>query len=598
MDGRRRTFSANTGNTTTYTPPSTPDTYLITATLQSTGQTIQREVSVQAGPATQIMLQPATSLINIVAGDTVMLTATLLDAASNPTTNGTVNWASSGGSFNGAGFTRVFSPTNVASSYWITATLASNGQSASRQIIVSAANAASISTAQSATSITAGSTAWFTATVHDAFGNVISNGDVTWSKASGPGNVTNAPPRSATLTTGAGTGMATLQASYAGLNPVTTTISVNAGNPAQLNLSPLNPGIIAGSTIAFTALVSDSFGNTTSIGNVQWDVLSGPGALTNTQSRAATFTSTVASPSVIRAGIAGATDVTTTVNVNPAGVAKITLSPPNATLPVNASQGFSAFAYDAFNNAISNAAFAWSSADTTKATVNANGSSATLSATHHRRRFCRPAAGEQWRLHANDDDHHHARRTEQHRAVAGNRIHHRLHHTIIRCNGLRCVWQCCAKHHAAVWSVNGAQVGQIPALDGDTALFTGSTVAGVYPAGVRVSTGSITQTADITLNAGALSAVTLNPNGITLLPNASIGIVATGRDRFGNPISGLTFNWNVVGGAGTITPNSPGSAGATFQASTVAGSYMNAVQASTSQGDIDRTSTARRVDHH
>jgi hypothetical protein len=488
----------------------------------------------------------------------------------------------------------VFSPTNTAGAYFITATLVSNGQSQSRQVVVSPAAAASISTAQSATGITAGGTAWFTTTVRDAFGNVISGGDVTWSKLSGPGGVTNNPPRSATLATGAGIGAVTLQASYPGVAAVNATINVNAGSPAQLSLSPLNPSMLAGSTLAFTALVSDSFGNVTSSGSVEWAVTSGPGALTNVQPRTVTFSSTVASPSVLRARISGASDVTTTVTVNPAGVARIALSPPNAALQVNTTQGFSAFAFDAFNNAIAGASFAWSSADTTKATVSASGNAATLSA--------KTTAGVFPALLRVSSGSITQTATITLTPGAPNSITLSPASASITVSttqnfdaSVRDAWGNVVPNATLVWSVSSAQAGQIAAVDGDSALFTGSTVAGPYPASVRVSTGSLTQTADITLNPGALSAVTLNPNGITIVPAGSVGIVATGRDSFGNPISGLSFNWSVTGSAGSISQSGPGSASAAFTAGTVSGSYPNAVSATT-QGVTGRASVLITTD--
>ncbi len=582
---------SGSGNSRTYTPPTTPATYLVTATLQSTSQAVQRQVVVQAGAATQITLQPPTSPINVVAGNAVLFTATLLDAANNPTTNGVVNWDASAGSFSGSGNSRTYTPPTIAGAYLVTATLAGNGAFQSRQVVVGAAAASAISIEQSATSITAGNSAWLTATVRDSFNNIIASGVVTWSKVSGPGTLSDNPPRSATLTTGAGIGSTSIQAHYPGIAPASATIAVNAGNPAQMSFSPLNPTITAGGSVAFTALVSDSFGNPTSAGSVAWAVTSGPGTLSNPQPRAVTFTSTVAAPSVVRAQIAGAPDATTTVTVNPAGVARITLSPPAATLPVNAAIGFSAAAFDAYNNAIPNAVFAWSSANTTKATVIASGSSATLTA--------KTSAG----VYANLLRVTSAGITQTATititpgppssitlapaaATLVVSMTQSFNATVFDAFGNA------VPNTALFWSVSGAQVGQIAATSGSTAILTGSTVAGVYPAGVRVSTGSITKTATITLTAGALNAVTLNPNGITIMPTGVISIVATGLDRFGNPISGLTFNWSVIGGAGIITPSTPGSSNATFTASTIAGSYPNSIRASTSHGGIDRTGRA------
>jgi hypothetical protein len=587
-------FLPNAGNTTTFTPPTAPAAYLISATLQSTSQVVQRQVTVQAGPATQITLQPATSPINVVAGSTVLFTATLLDAANNPTTNGTVSWIASVGGFSGSGLSRTYAPPTTAGTTLVTATLVSNGVAQGRQVIVSPAAASSMSIAPSASSITAGGSAWFTATVRDSFNNIIASDVVTWSKVSGPGTLTDNPPRSATLTTGAGTGTTSVQANYPGIAPASATIAVIAGNPAQLSIAPLNPSMTAGGSIAFTALVSDSFGNVTSAGNVTWTVFSGPGALSNKQSRSATFTSTVAAPSVVRAQIAGAPDATTTVTVNPAGIARITLTPANATLPVNASINFSAAAFDTYNNAIPNAAFAWSSADTTKATVIAGGNTATLTAKTTAGTFAsllrvNSASITQTATITITPGAPSSIVLAPPAATLVVSTTQAFGATVLDAYGNS------VPNTALVWSVSGAQVGQIAATSGNTAIFTASTVAGVYPAGVRVSTGSITQTANITLTAGALSVVTLNPNGITISPTGSSAIVATGRDRFGNPINGLSFNWSVNGGAGSITPAALGSPNAIFDAGIVAGNYPNAISA-TAQGFTGRANVLITTD--
>jgi plastocyanin len=87
--------------------------------------------------------------------------------------------------------------------------------------------------------------------------------------------------------------------------------------------------------------------------------------------------------------------------------------------------------------------------------------------------------------------------------------------------------------------------------------FTYGTVAGSQSATATV-TGLVGSPIMITLNATAGSAVaiakTVGDNG-TASPAAQVAYTVQGRDSHGNPKSGVTIDWSVASGGGSITPS-------------------------------------------
>lgn len=130
---------------------------------------------------------------------------------------------------------------------------------------------------------------------------------------------------------------------------------------------------------------------------------------------------------------------------------------------------------------------------------------------------------------------------------------------------------------APVWSIaNGG--GTISA----TGLFTAGGVAGAFPATIKVTSGTITATANETIVGGALATVVVTPVTATVGTTGTQQFVATGRDAAGNVVA-ITPVWSVAAGGGTI------SATGLFTAGTTSGVFTNTVRATS--GALSGTAT-------
>jgi len=120
-------------------------------------------------------------------------------------------------------------------------------------------------------------------------------------------------------------------------------------------------------------------------------------------------------------------------------------------------------------------------------------------------------------------------------------------------------------------------------------LLTAGAVAGAYTNAVQASTtvNSVTKTgtASFTVVPGALDHVTVTPTSVSLAPGATQQYTAAAFDASNNVIPGATFTWSVSGG-GSIN------ASGLLTAGSVAGTYTNAVQASTTVNSVTKTGMA------
>ncbi len=114
-------------------------------------------------------------------------------------------------------------------------------------------------------------------------------------------------------------------------------------------------------------------------------------------------------------------------------------------------------------------------------------------------------------------------------------------------------------------------------------LFTAGSVSGIFPNTVRATSGSISGTATVVVTAAALATITVTPNPVFLLPNATRQFTAVGRDANGNVVA-ITPVWSVVNGGGSINAGT-----GLFTAGAVTGTFTNTVRATS--GTISGTAT-------
>ncbi|MBI2859641.1 MAG: PD40 domain-containing protein, partial [Chloroflexi bacterium] len=136
------------------------------------------------------------------------------------------------------------------------------------------------------------------------------------------------------------------------------------------------------------------------------------------------------------------------------------------------------------------------------------------------------------------------------------------------------------------WSVTNSDAGAVSSSGSVTA----GLVAGSFPGTLELkgTQGAITKSAasDIAITPGPLSQVVVGPGQIDLGMDMQQQFVAVGADQYGNRISGLTFNWSVEAGGGTISKTG------LFTATSSPGAYANTIKASAQAGDITKSGTA------
>jgi len=100
-----------------------------------------------------------------------------------------------------------------------------------------------------------------------------------------------------------------------------------------------------------------------------------------------------------------------------------------------------------------------------------------------------------------------------------------------------------------VWSVEG-EVGSID----DSGLLTAGPATGV--GSVVATCGEASATADISVSPGALHHVEVDPPSATVRVGDSVSFSAQGYDVHGNPIEGLSYEWVLTEGDGSLSTTS------------------------------------------
>ena len=110
-------------------------------------------------------------------------------------------------------------------------------------------------------------------------------------------------------------------------------------------------------------------------------------------------------------------------------------------------------------------------------------------------------------------------------------------------------------------------------IEAFTGVFTAGDLAGAFPGTVQATCGGETSTASVTIEAGALTTLSIDPTSAELQVGGTFTFSATGADAHGNPVL-VSPTWSVQGSAGDIDP-----ASGLFTAGPIAGDYAGAVRA-------------------
>ena len=324
-----------------------------------------------------------TATPNPVTGTSTSLSAVFVDVGHTPTvtwsvgsapTGGNVTFGSSNGTTTGSNTTAAFTK---AGNYTLNVTAAdgvnTNAVSNVTVIVNQTLTTLAITPATATTAV--GGTQTFVATGYDQFGTAMATAPtVLWSSAHGTitlGGVYTAP----------GSAMADTVTATSGTITATANVTVSNTLPRVATAASANPSTVTGTTAALSVLGAVGAGESNL--TYTWAATTKPTGATvafsaNGTNAAKNSTATFSTPGtyVMTATIAdGANTVTSSTPVTVTdSVGAVTLSPGTATVAQQATQTFTAVAYDQFGNPMATQpTFTWSTAIGSVGTVSSSG---------------------------------------------------------------------------------------------------------------------------------------------------------------------------------------------------------------------------------
>lgn len=283
-------------------------------------------VHVTPGALARIDVTPAD--VTITADQTQAYAAAGYDAHGNPVPVAPT-WGVSDGLISPLG---LFAPFHVG--LWRVYANAS-GISGSTSVTVTPGALARIDVAPPDVTITADDTQAYTATGHDAKGNIVAIAPA-WSATGGTIDAGG-------VYTAALAGTWVVRATAQGITG-STSVTVTPGLLARIDVSPPNAQITADQTQQYTATGYDAKGNLVTI-TPTWSVTGG--AISGT----GLYTPTLVGVFVVTA-TSGTVSGSTNVTVIPGALARIDVAPPTATITADETQQFNATGYDAKGNVV------------------------------------------------------------------------------------------------------------------------------------------------------------------------------------------------------------------------------------------------------
>ncbi|MEP7324612.1 MAG: Ig-like domain-containing protein, partial [Gemmatimonadota bacterium] len=331
----------------------------VTITASSEGRSGSASITIIPVPVASVTVVPGTAALG--AGTSSQLSAVTRDSAGGVLTGRVITWLSSNPtsvSVSPTGLVTAGSPGSA------TITASSEGKSGTATITVDPTPVATVSVSPNSASVGVAATTSLTATTRDAANHVLSGRVVAW-VSSAPG-VAQVDPNG--VVTGMTMGQATITAISEGKTG-SALITVVAGAPASITVSPNPSTVAAGETLQLSAQVRDVAGDLLSGQTITWASLTpsvasvdGSGMVSGITTGTALITAT--------SGNLSATD---TVSVTLPPVETVTISAPATHLGVGSTLQFSATARDVHGAQLNGRAFTWSSSDSAIASVSSTG---------------------------------------------------------------------------------------------------------------------------------------------------------------------------------------------------------------------------------
>ncbi len=296
------------------------------------------KASLTVTPAVPISLTVSPQTSSLAAGFSQSYSAVASDVYGNSWgVTDSATWSTSTGA--GGSWSRGVYTSAIAGTWTITG--AYGGLSNIASLTVNPGYPVKIEVNPSTSTIVAGSTQTFTATAFDYFGN---SWDIT-SSTSFSVDVNAGGSLSDNVYTSANAGTWTVTVMGLGLSG-TATLIVTHASPVSITVDPNSASITAGSSQAFTATASDSYGNVWDVTALtEWSVSSGAGgSWANNQ-----YTSAIAGNWIVTGTYTRLSNYAY-LTVNHASAVTLIISPSTATITTGSNEAFTATATDDYNN--------------------------------------------------------------------------------------------------------------------------------------------------------------------------------------------------------------------------------------------------------
>ncbi|MBI4999910.1 MAG: DUF11 domain-containing protein [Euryarchaeota archaeon] len=466
----------------------------------------QASVRVAAGAADHITVTPQNETVAV--GDEKQYAAVAYDSYGNAIPGVKFIWSTTAGFINSTGyFTAKSTPGNG------TVTARNGTLSGSTNVSVKIGRVHRIVVTPGAASIVVAGTQQFSAVAYDMFNNLIT--DVAFDWASDVGSVDSGGLFTAQTTPGAGFVQA-MNSSVVG----TANVTVFTGPLDHITVTPANATVKVAYSQQFDATACDAFGNPISGIGFAWTT--NVGDINST----GFFTAQTAPATGFVEARNGSLTATAAVQVKAGDVTYIDISPDSATVVVGETLQFSYVAYDAYGNVITDALLFWI---TNLGVVNSTG-------------FYTAQTTPGYGLVSITSG---TVTASANVTVVKGPVHHILVSpnpaTVVVGNTRAFSAVACDAYNNTISGVIFAWATGVGSID-SSGFFTAQTFPGLGD--VSATNGSITGSAQVIVMPDSLDHISVTPNPASVVAGGTRQFAATGCDRFGNEIAGLTYAWS------------------------------------------------------
>jgi trimeric autotransporter adhesin len=310
-------------------------------------------------PVATVNIDPTSTTLSV--GSSLAFRATVMDPDGRALTDREVFWASNDTTVATVSATGVVTAVRLGSAM---IAASSEGKYAIATVAVAPVPVATVTVLPGSVELTVGDTTRLRAVTYDAQGQELTGRQILWTTS----NSSVASVDASGLVTAVGEGSATISATSEGKTG-TSQVTVRPAPVASVTVDPpsltLNPGLSAG----LTATPRDAHGNPLSGRAVTWTT---DNSAVATVSADGTVTAVGLGTATITATCEGHSG-TATVQVVPAPVARVDVSPSSVELGLLQSVLLTARTYDARGNELTGRPISWSSSDSTTAYVDQTG---------------------------------------------------------------------------------------------------------------------------------------------------------------------------------------------------------------------------------